>query len=214
MRRVPIVATLIVAAAVAVMIGLGVWQLQRAEWKQRLLAEYGAAASLPPLDLDPLLEGGSTDFPPLSYRRALVTCRASDLEPQLRGGRSAEGAGGYAYFVPCRPGAEGLAGRLVVNAGWSAMPDSDRRVSVVGLTAGRLGAETEDRIVLTSATAEPPLRPSAAPGPETISNNHLAYAGQWFFFALAAAVIYLLALRRRGRENLPRAGEIPKSRRS
>jgi cytochrome oxidase assembly protein ShyY1 len=27
------------------------------------------------------------------------------------------------------------------------------------------------------------------------------YAGQWFFFALAAAVIYLLALRKRQREN-------------
>ena len=85
------------------------------------------------------------------------------------------------------------------------MPNSDLRVSAVGLTGGRLGAETEERIVLTSATAGPPLRPSAAPGPETISNNHLAYAGQWFFFALAAAVIYLLALRRRGRENLPLA---------
>jgi surfeit locus 1 family protein len=30
-----------------------------------------------------------------------------------------------------------------------------------------------------------------------MSNNHLLYAGQWFFFALAAAVIYVLALRRK-----------------
>jgi cytochrome oxidase assembly protein ShyY1 len=35
--------------------------------------------------------------------------------------------------------------------------------------------------------------PSAAATP----NNHLAYAGQWFLFALAASVIYILAVRRR-----------------
>ena len=39
MRRLPILPTIIVAAAVAVMIGLGIWQLQRAEWKNRLIAE-------------------------------------------------------------------------------------------------------------------------------------------------------------------------------
>ena len=31
MKRIPIVATIVVAAAIAVMIGLGVWQLQRAQ---------------------------------------------------------------------------------------------------------------------------------------------------------------------------------------
>ena len=30
-----------------------------------------------------------------------------------------------------------------------------------------------------------------------VPNNHLAYAGQWFFFAAVAALIYLVALRRR-----------------
>ncbi len=205
MRRLPILPTLIVAAAVVVMIGLGLWQLQRAQWKERLLAEYEAAAAMPPLDLDPLIERDDDWIPPLGYRRVLVTCHGRDLKPELRGGRSRDGAGGYAYFVPCRPGASGLAGRLVVNAGWSAMPNSDLRLSVAGLIAGRLGAADQGRVVLTSATAPPPLKASAPPGPETISNNHLAYAFQWFFFAAAAAVIYLLAARRRRRENLPQA---------
>jgi cytochrome oxidase assembly protein ShyY1 len=35
--------------------------------------------------------------------------------------------------------------------------------------------------------------PSAADTP----NNHLAYAGQWFLFAAAALIIYILAVRRR-----------------
>ncbi|HET9429394.1 MAG TPA: SURF1 family cytochrome oxidase biogenesis protein [Allosphingosinicella sp.] len=206
MNRLPLLPTLIVAAAVAAMIGLGVWQLQRAEWKEGLIAEYKAAAQLPPLDLDPLLEsgsGGTATLPPLAFRRVTVTCQARQLAPQLRGGRSRDGAGGYSYFLPCRPGSDGLAGRLFVNAGWSAMPHEELRLSALGPTSGRLGAVEGDRIVLTRAEAPEPLLPSAESGIENISNNHFLYALQWFFFAAAAALIYGLALRRRGRETLP-----------
>lgn len=202
MKRLPILATLIVFAAVATMIGLGIWQLQRAAWKERLLAEYAAAASMPALDLDPLLDNDPADLPPLAFRRVLVTCHARDAEPDLRGGRRRDGdAGGYSYFVPCRPGAEGLAGRLRVNAGWTPLPDDRLRLSLDGLVAGTLGAvETDGPITLTASRATPPLAPSAPPSIDDIPNNHMAYAWQWFFFAAVALLIYLLALRRRGRE--------------
>jgi surfeit locus 1 family protein len=205
MKRLPILPTLIVAAAVAVLIGLGVWQLERAEWKEGLLAQYAAAAALPALDLDPLLGRAERDFPPLSFRRVLVTCRARNIAPDLRGGRSAGGQSGYSYFVPCRPGADGLAGKLWVNAGWSAMPDNDRKLSLDGLTSGVLGMADRDRdpIILTSAAALPPFQPSAPPSLQDISNNHRLYAFQWFFFAAAAAIIYVLALRRRDLSKLP-----------
>ena len=45
-RRVPVLATLIVAAAIATMIALGVWQLRRAEWKDALIARYQAAQAM------------------------------------------------------------------------------------------------------------------------------------------------------------------------
>jgi surfeit locus 1 family protein len=198
MRRLPLLPTLLVAAAVAVMIGLGIWQLQRAAWKDRLIAEYQAAATMPALDLDPLLARDGT-LPPLAFRRVLVTCRAENILPEQRGGRNrATGQGGYSAFVPCRPGADGLAGRIVVNAGWAALPDSERRLSLNGIVAGQLGpVEGRERIVLTAATAAPPLAPSTPPSIEDIPNNHLSYAFQWFFFAATAVVIYLLALRRR-----------------
>ncbi|HEX6072551.1 MAG TPA: SURF1 family cytochrome oxidase biogenesis protein, partial [Sphingomicrobium sp.] len=35
-RRLPVIPTIVVAAAVAAMIGLGIWQLQRAHWKEGL----------------------------------------------------------------------------------------------------------------------------------------------------------------------------------
>lgn len=197
MTRLPLLPTLVVAAAAAAMIALGVWQIGRAEEKAVLLAEYARAGSLPTLDLDPLLARDRADLPPLAFRRVLVTCHARDAEADLRGGRSREGRSGYSWFVPCRPGADGLAGRLVVNAGWSPLPQEGRRITV-GPVAGTLGAVREERpIVVTAATAPPPLQPSAPPRIEDIPNNHLMYAFQWFFFAAAALIVYALALRRR-----------------
>jgi cytochrome oxidase assembly protein ShyY1 len=203
MRRLPIIPTIIVAAAAGVMIWLGVWQLQRARWKEGLLAQYAAAAAMPAVDLDPLLDNGAP-LPPLSFRRALVSCHAVNVTPETRTGRSAADGTGQAYFIPCRPGASGLAGRIRVNAGWAPSFDAAPRLSLDGLVAGRLGlVEADGPITLTAATAAPPLAPSQGPSIENIPNNHRFYAAQWFFFAAAALVIYLLALRGRRRKDLP-----------
>jgi cytochrome oxidase assembly protein ShyY1 len=203
MKRVPILATLVVAAAVALMIALGIWQLRRAQWKEDLLVEYEAAASMPAVDLDPLLDG-RTRLPPLSFRRALVSCEARDAEADIHAGRDLHDRVGQVYIIPCRPGASGLAGRIRVNMGWSERPDAPRRLSLHGIAAGRLSVVGEDGpVILTSATALPPLVPSQPPAIDSIPNNHLSYAFQWFFFAAAAAVIYVLALRRRNRPTLP-----------
>jgi cytochrome oxidase assembly protein ShyY1 len=53
---------------------------------------------------------------------------------------------------------------------------------------------------LIAAEPAPGLKASAPPSPESIPNNHLAYAVQWFIFAAMAAIIYGLALRRRAKE--------------
>jgi len=204
MRRPPIVPTLIVAAAAALMVWLGVWQLHRAAWKERLLAEYTANAALPALDLDPVLAHGANV--PLAFRRVLVTCHARDAVPEARGGHSLRGEGGYVYLVPCRPGAGGLAGRLMVDAGWTALPLHGRRLSVEGIVAGRLGSADDGRpVILTSAAATPPLQPAAPVSIADVPNNHISYAIQWFIFAALAIGIYLLALRRRDRRLPPGA---------
>ena len=44
------------------------------------------------------------------------------------------------------------------------------------------------------------LRPSARPSPDTVPNNHVSYAVQWFLFAAAAVIIYTLAVRKRLKE--------------
>jgi cytochrome oxidase assembly protein ShyY1 len=78
------------------------------------------------------------------------------------------------------------------------MPDESLRLSLDGLVAGTLGQiEADGPVRIVSASAAPPLAPSAPPRLDTLPNNHLLYAFQWFFFAAAAAVIFWLALRRR-----------------
>ena len=204
MRRLPVISTIIVALAVATMIALGIWQLQRARWKETLLADYGRAMALPAVDLDPLLASGRP-LPELSFRRALVTCDARDVAVEAQAGRNAADVAGQAYYVACRPGAAGVAARLRINAGWSDRPDASRRLTLTGLVAGRLGAVGADGpITLVAATPAPPLATASAP-PDlaAIPNNHRSYAVQWFAFALTAAVIYLLALRTRKRPKLP-----------
>ena len=203
MRRLPLIPTVFVACAVATMIGLGIWQLQRAQWKEALLADYSRAMTMDAVDLDPLLASGRP-LPALSFRRAIVTCDARNARVDARAGRNLADATGQAFYIPCRPGAAGPAGRLRINAGWAQRPDAVRQLSLGGIVAGRLSLVEEDGpITLTAATAVRPLEASQPPGPETIANNHLLYALQWFFFAAAAAVIYVLALRKRNRPRLP-----------
>lgn len=193
--RLPFLPTAFVAAAVAVMIGLGLWQLERARWKQGLLDELAAAPSRPEVNLD---EGDAPAGKALAFRRARLTCLAEG-KPEVRAGRNRQGTTGYRYLVPCRPATAAAA--LTIDAGWSQRPDAVARVSETRTFAGVLSGESEagEPLVLTIDPPVPPLEASAPPSVDDIPNNHLFYAAQWFFFAAAAVVIYLLALRRRAR---------------
>jgi cytochrome oxidase assembly protein ShyY1 len=205
MRRPPLLATTIVALAVAAMIGLGVWQLRRATWKEALLARYAAAQMMPPVAFQPL----ATDDA-LLFRRSSAVC----LEPiswRTASGRSRTGEPGWRWIVTCRTGAEGPG--VTLDMGWSAdwhgkvawrggrvagmistQPDHH---SLIGRAVGR---SAPVGLMIIAETPAPGLQPSAYPSIADIPNNHKAYAVQWFLFALIAAVIYTLALRwkRRG----------------
>jgi cytochrome oxidase assembly protein ShyY1 len=192
--RLPFIPTLVVLTAVLTMVALGFWQLRRADEKRDLLTQYARAGALPPMAFPTVPpEGGD-----LYYRRATGFC----LEPvawRVEAGRNNKDQAGWRHVATCRTGgAEGPG--MQVDIGWStqsAPPSGWRGGEIVGVIA----PDRQHRIRLVSATPAPGLQPSAAPNPNSVSNNHLMYAGQWFFFALAAAVIYLLALRKQQREN-------------
>jgi surfeit locus 1 family protein len=196
MTRLPLIPTILVAAAVAVMIALGIWQLQRSGEKQELIARYGAASTKPPIAW-PNMPGGHQD---LLYRRAEGFCTGV-MGWRAAAGRSASGDTGWSHIASCRTGgAEGPG--MQVDMGWSTSSAAPAGWNG-GPVSGVIGPDRDHKIRLVSSRAAPGLQPSAPPSPEATPNNHLLYAAQWFFFAAAAAVIYVLALRRRRREGTP-----------
>jgi surfeit locus 1 family protein len=187
--RVPVVPTLLVVAAVAAMIALGVWQLHRMRWKEALLARYAAAAHLPPVGF-PRQPNDQT----LLFRRSEAFC----LQPtgwRASAGRNRAGEPGYRHVADCRTGAEGPG--VAIDMGWSRSPDAPAWRG--GKVSGTIGPDRDAQVLLVSDTAAPGLLPSAPPDIAEVPNNHLAYAVQWFVFAGVAAAIYAIVLRRQAR---------------
>jgi surfeit locus 1 family protein len=193
-RRLPIIPTTIVLGAVLTMIGLGIWQLQRAEWKESLLAHYRQALAMSSAVPYPAATEAETEK--VLYRHSRVNCRSTSGEWDSIAGRNAEGEAGYVHVILC--GIED--GKTAyVQAGWSQSPQPPvwKGGEEVGGFIAPYNKGGGARLI-----ASPPLaglEANAAPNPEDIPNNHMAYAFQWFFFALTALVIYALALRKRWR---------------
>lgn len=194
-KRLPVIPTIIVALAVAVMIGLGVWQLQRAEWKQDLLARLEANSDLPTtfVPMDPAVRK-NVEIEEFFFRRARDVCLAP-VTIRTTAGRNLQGTPGWSYVATCRASDPSRKG-LVVDIGWSPRFDAAPRW-IGGEVEGVIVPDEANVVRFVAADAAPGLEPSQPPGPDTIPNNHLFYAAQWFFFAAAAGVIYALALRKR-----------------
>ena len=200
MRRVPVVATAIVLAAVAAMIALGVWQLQRRDEKLALLALYAGnqhrpAIAMPAFPDDRVL-----------FRRATAMC----LQPKgwkRDSGRSADGGSGWRAIAQCRAGAEGPGFAVQMGIGSDPMHNPVWAGGIVSgyiihapqhrSLIGNLASHGPDELMLVADTPLPGLKANPAANLDDVPNNHLAYAVQWFVFAGIAAIIYAIALLRR-----------------
>ena len=188
-RRLPVFPTIVVAAAVAVMIALGVWQLQRAKWKAGLLARFAQAEKGPPITW-PTVPLRKEQLP--LFRHATGVC----LQPIGRravGGESATGEPGFVQIIDCRTGAEGPA--MSVEVGWSKDPNA-KTSWAGGPVSGIIAPDRRTGMRLVAATPAPGLQASAPPASSInpIPNNHRSYAMPWFAFAVIALVIYALAV--------------------
>lgn len=188
-RSLPLIPTLIVALAVAIMVGLGIWQLGRAREKEALIERYQAARELPAIAFPTLPVGEPLPL----FRRATGNC----LEPvskRVIAGRNQAGESGYVHVVHCRTGAEGPG--MAVQIGWSKDPQAGAGWTG-GQVRGMIAPDNQHRMRLVAEEPKAGLQPSAMPSVESIPNNHLMYAVQWFLFAAIAVIIYLLAVRGR-----------------
>ncbi len=186
-RRLPLIPTLIVAAAAAVMVWLGFWQLGRAEEKMQLITMYSRSTQLAQEAVFP--QSGTGDD--VWFRRSSIQCEEV-VSIEAVAGTSETGQKGWAQRARCNVGAGVGADDLVlVDIGFSRdLTDADWDGGpVTGVIA------PGPRLVADPAQAS--LQPLAKPNPSDLPNNHLAYAGQWFFFAITALIMYWFALRSR-----------------
>ncbi len=183
-RRLPVLPTIVVLIAVAIMIRLGFWQLDRLHQKQALLAHYSSAVAM---SADAPWPRDEATAQAMLYRHATIDCREVTKTATISG-RNSSGQPGIAHQAQCML-PDGASASVIL--GWSREPVAPdwRGGSVAGLIA------PGPRLV-----ADPPLaglQANARPDPAQIPNNHLSYAVQWFLFAATALVIYGLAVRKR-----------------
>jgi len=130
-----LVPTIFTLAALALLIGLGVWQLERKAWKEALIDAVArrmdtVPASLPPPERWASLDAAHDEFTRVTYhavfendREALVFAGASAFRPDISGV-------GYWVFTPARL-ADGA--RVVVNRGFVPEANKDPASRAAGL---------------------------------------------------------------------------------
>ena len=185
--RIPLWPTVLVGIAILIMIALGFWQLDRRDEKEAMIAAYRAV----PADAPPVVfPQDEADYPQALYRRSEVVCDRV-LSTRSTAARDRQYNSGLAQVARC---ALAGGGTTEIHLGWTARPQPVDWEG--GAIAGTI-APAGDGVKL---VADPPafgLAPLRQPDPGELPNNHLAYAGQWFLFALSALVIYVLVLRKR-----------------
>ena len=176
------------------MVWLGVWQLQRARWKEGysrvtpMPRSFRRSPSRPlPIHTDQL--------PLFRYATGLCLRSAGSARSPVR---IAEGEPGYVHIVQCATGAEGPG--MSVEVGWSKDPNA--KVNWPGgLVSGIIVPDRVSRIRLVAASAPPGLEPSKTPDVSTASAitpaGHRGYAATWFALAVVALAVYGVAVRKR-----------------
>jgi cytochrome oxidase assembly protein ShyY1 len=127
----------LVLVAIAVLLALGFWQIERLAWKENLIASLKARLTAPPTPLPPLAQWPSLRRSRDEFRRITVHARfQSDTEARVytsSGGLRDDIKGpGYFAFAPATVGD----GRVVViNRGFVANSNPDASLRPIGISA-------------------------------------------------------------------------------
>ncbi len=116
-----IVTTLLVLAAVAIMIRLGFWQLDRLEWRRQLNQRILSQVNSPPLDLNQNLP--IHDLFEMEYRMVQVHGEFDFEHEFLWRNQVWDNQPGYHLFIPLR--IEGTDWVVYINRGWIPLGEAD-----------------------------------------------------------------------------------------
>jgi surfeit locus 1 family protein len=128
----PIFLTLFTLAAMALLIGLGEWQLQRLHWKEHLLARIAAAQTEPPEPLAVAL-GQGADGVETDYRRVQADCPDVETGGFVRLYALRDAGTGYRIITACKL-LGGPYGSILVDRGFVAQDDAARLKPGAGRT--------------------------------------------------------------------------------
>lgn len=232
--RFPLGLTLVAVLAFGLLCGLGVWQVQRLQWKDGLIRQSEAAAALGPAPLAEVLA-----VPDPAFRKVAIDCPGLSSARYVELQTIHDGVSGVRLLSVCRPVRSSevfLIDRGFVAGEISARPPVSATAAPVRVTAelrqtpppgpmalpvekGRFFARDNPAIAralgvgtvnpntlfaLTSSNPEWEALQPSAP-PAAFSNNHLGYALTWFGLALALSAFYIVLLRRRLNPPQPRS---------
>jgi surfeit locus 1 family protein len=92
-----LLSAVLVLIGIGLLVGLGVWQLQRLKWKENLLARIAALQSAAAIPLEGALRAGGD----LDYVRVTFDCPDLERRPTLRLFSLHEGVAGYRLIAAC-----------------------------------------------------------------------------------------------------------------
>jgi surfeit locus 1 family protein len=225
-KRFPWILTLVTAPCLALLIGLGVWQVQRLHWKEGLIDQADAAAKSEPAPIAGVLTAPNPEF-----RKALIVCPGLPTAPYLELQSIVEGEAGVRLVSVCRPPDQTKP--FLIDRGF--LPDTvTARPRVIestlplsllvelrrtpkaggGMTppptathfyardsvamARALGVADASEFTLFALSSSNPELPGlvASAPPPAFANNHLGYALTWFGLAVALIGFYVAMVRR------------------
>lgn len=155
--------TLAAFAILPVLIGLGLWQLDRARQKTEIRERYEARAQMQPIDIN----RDVFDSEKVEFRRAVVEGRYHEALTILLDNKILNGVPGYEVLTPleARDEINGTRRFMLVNRGWISwgdsrqeLPDIDTPSGVVVLS-GRLKVPAKEYFTLEKQTGDREFNP-------------------------------------------------------
>ena len=158
--RFPIGLTIAALAGLSILVGLGVWQVQRLAWKTDLLARVAALQSAPAQPLDPVLIGLARGQD-VGFTRVIVICPGLAKAPFLELYSVRDGQAGVRLISTC-PVAAGGYGSILIDRGF-----------VTDSTSSRPAVDPQDKTPLTlTGVLRVPDRATFVTPRNEISANH------------------------------------------
>lgn len=117
------VLAVVCAALTALMLRLGVWQLERADYKTQLFAQAQENDARPALSADEILQQAAEDSESWYFRSVKIVGQFDPTRQYLLDNRTFDGRAGYHVLSIFRYGTH----QLLVNRGWTPV-GADRRV--------------------------------------------------------------------------------------